>query len=183
MKLFIKPIAVSALLSMLLLSAEAFAALEAGAEAPDFSAAASLGGEAFQFNLAESLENGPVVVYFYPKAFTSGCTVEAHMFAEATDEFAEYNTSVIGVSTDDIDTLHEFSVSECSSKFPVASDEEGSVVNAYDAAMANGMAARISYVVVPGGEIIHVLEARAPEGHIHESMEAVKNWAASQQNL
>ena len=175
MKLFSKHIALSALL----VSTGAFAALDAGTEAPDFTAAASLGGEGFQFSLSESLKNGPVVVYFYPKAFTSGCTIEARMFAEASDEFAEYNTSIIGVSTDDIETLHDFSVSECSSKFPVASDEAGDVVNAYDAAMANGMAARISYVIVPGGEIIHVLEARAPEGHIHESMEAVKNWSAS----
>lgn len=175
MKPFVKYIALSALLA----AAGAYAALDTGAEAPDFSANASLGGEAFEFSLAESLENGPVVVYFYPKAFTQGCTVEARMFAEATDEFAQYNTSVIGVSTDDIETLHEFSVSECSSKFPVASDEAGNVVNAYDAAMDNGLAARISYVIVPGGEIIHVLEARAPEGHITESMEAVKAWSAS----
>ncbi|MEQ9210262.1 MAG: peroxiredoxin [Pseudomonadales bacterium] len=175
MKPFIKYIALSALLA----TTGAYAALDAGTEAPDFSALASLGGEGFEFNLAESLEQGPVVVYFYPKAFTSGCTIEARMFAEATDEFAQYDTSVIGVSTDDIETLHEFSVSECSSKFPVASDEDGNVVAAYDAAMANGMAARISYVIVPGGEIIHVLEDRAPEGHIHESMEAVKAWSAS----
>jgi peroxiredoxin (alkyl hydroperoxide reductase subunit C) len=167
-------------LTTLLAATGAQAALESGTEAPDFTALASLGGEGFEFNLAESLEKGPVVVYFYPKAFTRGCTIEAHMFAEATDEFAQYNTSVIGVSTDDIETLHEFSVSECSSKFPVASDEDGDVVAAYDAAMGNGLAARISYVIVPGGEIIHVLEDRAPEGHIHESMEAVKNWTASQ---
>lgn len=170
-------------LSALLVATGAHAALESGTEAPDFSALASLGGEGFEFSLAESLEKGPVVVYFYPKAFTQGCTVEAHMFAEATEEFAQYNTSVIGVSTDDIETLHEFSVSECSSKFPVASDEDGDVVAAYDAAMGNGLAARISYVIVPGGEIIHVLEARAPEGHIHESMEAVKNWTATRDNL
>jgi len=175
MKLFVKYIALSALLT----TSGAYAALDAGTEAPDFSALASLGGEGFEFNLAESLEKGPVVVYFYPKAFTRGCTIEARMFAEATDEFAQYNTSVIGVSTDDIATLHEFSVSECSNKFPVASDEEGNVVNAYDAAMANGLAARISYVVVPGGEIIHVLEESAPEGHITESMEAVKTWSAN----
>ncbi|MEQ9021397.1 MAG: redoxin domain-containing protein, partial [Pseudomonadales bacterium] len=90
MKPFIKYIALSALLA----TTGAYAALDAGTEAPDFSALASLGGEGFEFNLAESLEQGPVVVYFYPKAFTSGCTIEARMFAEATDEFAQYDTSV-----------------------------------------------------------------------------------------
>ena len=103
------------------------------------------------------------------------------MFAEASDEFAEYNASVIGVSTDDIDTLNKFSVEECRNKFAVAADPEGTVVENYDAGltMMPGLAGRISFVVVPGGEIIHVLDEMRPEGHIEESLAAVKAWAST----
>ena len=106
----------------LLAGPAAQAALNVGAPAPDFSAQASLGGNVFTFKLAEALKKGPVVLYFYPAAFTAGCTIEAHDFAEATDEYKSLGATVIGVSADDIDTLNKFSVSECRSKFAVAAD-------------------------------------------------------------
>lgn len=100
----------------------AFAELSVGAPAPDFSTPASLGGEVFTFQLNEALKQGPVVLYFYPAAFTQGCTIEARNFAEATDDYKALGATVIGVSADDIETLKKFSVSECRSKFAVAAD-------------------------------------------------------------
>src|ERR1041384_7870987 len=103
-----------------LVAAPAFAALPDGTKAPDFSTEASLAGKSFKFSLADALKKGPVVLYFYPAAFTPGCTVEAHEFADAIEKYSALGASVIGVSSDDITTLHKFSVSECRSKFPVA---------------------------------------------------------------
>src|SRR6266403_4972057 len=96
--------------------------LEIGDVAPDFTAQAALAGSVYRFSLAESLKKGPVVLYFFPAAFSEGCSVEAHEFAEATAQFAALGASVIGVSGDDIDTLSKFSVQACPSKYTVASD-------------------------------------------------------------
>ena len=163
----------------LLFSVNSLAALEVGDTAPDFSTQAALAGEAFEFSLEQARSQGPVVVYFYPKAFTSGCTVQAHLFAEASDEFAQYNTTIIGVSSDELDTLQEFSVKECGNKFAVAADPDSEVIKAYDVGMMllPGMASRISFVVAPNGEIIHVHDARSPAGHIETSLAAVKSWS------
>ncbi len=102
----------------------AYAALPLGATAPDFSAQASLGGKVFDFSLKDALAKGPVVLYFYPAAFTKGCTLEAHDFAAHIDDYKKLGATVIGVSVDPIATLQKFSVSECRSKFPVASDAD-----------------------------------------------------------
>src|ERR1700730_3595197 len=110
----------------------AMAALQPGAKAPDFTTQASLAGKAFQFSLADALKKGPVVLYFYPAAFTPGCTVEAHNFAEATADFQALGATVIGVSYDNIDTLNKFSVSECRNKFAAASDADLKIAKAYD---------------------------------------------------
>ena len=107
-----------------LVAAPAFAALPDGTKAPDFSTEASLAGKSFKFSLADALKKGPVVLYFYPAAFTPGCTAEAHEFAEATAKFKELGATVIGVSHDPIDKLNKFSVSECRNKFAVASDAD-----------------------------------------------------------
>jgi len=161
---------------LILTSARSFAALELGVDAPDFNTAASLAGEPFQFELSEALKKGPVVLYFYPAAFTPGCTIEAHTFAEATDEFETYNASIIGVSTDDLETLHRFSVSECRDKFAVAADSDGSIVKAYDASLSRRpeLAGRISYVISPEGEIVHVQTSSPPKVHVSETLAAVK---------
>src|ERR1700761_3948462 len=125
------------------------AALKVGDKAPDFTAAATLGGKEFSFHLADALKKGPVVVYFYPAAFTEGCTIEAHDFAEAMPQYQALGASVIGVSHDPIATLDKFSVSECQSKFPVAADADGKIMKSYDAAMGflTPYADRVSYVV------------------------------------
>jgi thioredoxin-dependent peroxiredoxin len=113
-----------------LLALPAGAALKPGARAPDFTTEATLAGHPFTFSLAEALKSGPVVLYFYPAAFTHGCTIEAHEFAEATERFKALGATVIGISHD---TLNRFSVSECRSKFAVASDADRKISKAYDA--------------------------------------------------
>jgi peroxiredoxin len=115
--------------------APAAAELKPGDPAPDFETSATIGGQPFRFVLADALKKGPVVLYFYPKAFTQGCTIEARNFAEAHDEYAALGATVIGVSGDDIETLNRFSVSECRSRFAVASDPKGRIMKSYDASM------------------------------------------------
>jgi peroxiredoxin len=163
-------------LLMSTLTPPAFAALEVGDPAPDFTTQASLGGKEFTFRLSEALKSGPVVVYFYPAAFTQGCTVEAHNFAEAMPKYQALGASVIGVSTDDIATLNKFSVSECRGKFPVASDADHAIMKAYDAVLLwkTNYANRISYVVSPEGRIAYRYSAMNPDKHVENTLAAVK---------
>jgi peroxiredoxin len=162
----------------LVLALPAIAALPDGAKAPDFSTEASLGGNTFKFTLAEALKKGPVVLYFYPAAFTKGCTVEAHEFAEATDKFQALGATVIGVSHDPIDKLQKFSVSECRSKFAVAADTDGSIMKAYDSVLLGhtSYANRTSYVIAPTGVILYSYSAMDPEKHVENTMAAVQKW-------
>jgi peroxiredoxin len=156
----------------------AHAALAVGAPAPDFSTKASLGGKEFDFSLAEALKKGPVVLYFYPAAFTKGCTIEAHEFADATDKFAALGATVIGVSHDDIATLDKFSVSECRGKFAVAADPNGTVIKEYDTVMAKNpaYADRTSYVIAPDHAVIFSLTSGDPYKHVAQTMDAVTKW-------
>jgi peroxiredoxin len=152
------------------------AALPTGAAAPDFTTQASLAGKAFPFHLADALKKGPVVLYFYPAAFTSGCTIEAHDFAEATDQFKALGATVIGVSADDIDKLNRFSVSECRSKFAVASADT-KLISAYKVKLpVLSRSNRTSYVIAPDGKILFVYSALDPAGHVEKTMAAVKAW-------
>ncbi|WP_087687833.1 peroxiredoxin [Pandoraea sp. PE-S2R-1] len=159
----------------------AHAALKTGATAPDFTAQASLGGNVFSFSLADALKKGPVVLYFYPAAFTTGCTIEAHDFAEATDTFKSMGATVIGVSHDNIDTLNKFSVSECRSKFAVAADTDQHIMRAYDAVLAlkPDLANRISYVIAPDGKVIYSYVSLDPDKHVANTLEAVRKWRAA----
>jgi thioredoxin-dependent peroxiredoxin len=159
----------------------AYAALKEGARAPDFTTQATLAGKPFSFSLAAALKQGPVVLYFYPAAFTPGCTVEAHEFAEATDKFKALGATVIGVSHDPIDTLNKFSVSECRNKFAVASDADQSITKAYDAVLAAKpeYANRTSYVIAPDGTIVYEYTALNPDKHVQNTIAAVQKWQAS----
>jgi peroxiredoxin Q/BCP len=161
-----------------LIAVPTFAALPDGTKAPLFSTDASLAGKSFKFSLADALKKGPVVLYFYPAAFTKGCTVEAHEFAEATDKFTALGATVIGVSHDPIDTLNKFSVSECRNKFAVASDADGSVMKEYDAVLPikPDYANRTSYVIAPTGQIIYSYTDLKPDAHVENTMAAVKKW-------
>ena len=141
----------------------------------------SIGGKEFTFKLAEALKKGPVVLYFYPAAFTPGCTIEAHNFADATDDFAKLGATVIGISHDDIATLDKFSTSECRSKFAVAADGDQSITKAYDAVLAKKpeYADRTSYVIAPDGQILMSYTDLKPDQHVALTMKAVQDWKAS----
>jgi thioredoxin-dependent peroxiredoxin len=170
-----------ATLLMSLAAGAAFAALKEGDRAPDFTTQASLAGKSFTFSLADALRRGPVVLYFYPAAFTPGCTTEAHDFAEATARFAALGATVIGVSHDDVDTLNRFSVSACRNKFAVASDADQHIMKAYDAVLLLDprLASRTSYVISPEGTILYAYTALNPDQHVENTMAAVKRWAAA----
>jgi len=159
-----------------LVTAPAFASLKMGDSAPEFTLQASLGGKVFDFDLAQALKSGPVVLYFYPAAFTKGCTIEAHDFADAMDQYKSLGATVIGVSHDNIDTLNKFSVSECRSKFPVAADTDLKVAANYDAILkANPKYAdRTSYVIAQDGKIVYAYESLDPDKHVANTLAALK---------
>ncbi len=160
----------------------AWSQLSPGQSAPVFQTRAALAGEVFDFDLQGALDQGPVVVYFYPKAFTSGCTIEAQLFAEAIDDFAKQKTTVVGVSGDDIETLKKFSTGPCGGKFAVAADEDRSIMEAYDAELKiwPGAADRVSYAIAPDGNIIEVYESLSPAEHVTRTLAAVTDWQAAQ---
>ena len=164
-----------------LVAPAAHAALAVGAAAPDLTADAAVGGKTFSFKLAEALKNGPVVLYFYPKSFTQGCTVEAHSFAEATPHFKELGASVIGISNDTIQTQQKFSTEECRNAFPVAADAGGKVMRAYDTVLAGHpeLADRISYLIAPDGHVASVYATMSPDGHVNAMMKALEALQAA----
>jgi thioredoxin-dependent peroxiredoxin len=167
-----------ALTVLLLATPAAFAALPDGTQAPLFTAEASLGGNTYTFSLADALKKGPVVLYFYPAAFTPGCTTEAHDFAQAMSRFKALGATVIGVSHDPIAKLQRFSVSECRKKFPVASDADGQIMKEYDAVLAKhpAYANRTSYVIAPDGRILYSYTNLNPSDHVANTMAVVRRW-------
>ena len=162
--------------------APAWAALQAGDAAPDFTTDAALAGAVSKFSLAQALKKGPVVLYFYPKAFTQGCTVEAHNFAEATPEFNALGASVVGISNDNIETLKKFSVEACRNKFAVAADSGQQITKKYDAVLAQRpeFSDRISYVITPDGKVLYVYASLDPDKHVANTLQAVKEWKSAQ---
>ncbi|MGZ8363887.1 MAG: peroxiredoxin [Caulobacteraceae bacterium] len=157
----------------------AAAALQPGATAPEFTAVGSMAGKAFTFDLAETLKKGPVVLYFFPKAFTGGCDAQAHMFSEAVGDYAALHATVIGVSRDGIEALNQFSVQKCSGKFAVLSDQDGRITKAYDAVLKAKpeYAGRTSYVIAPTGKVIYEYTDLNPEKHVDNTLAALKAWA------
>lgn len=172
----------AALVLGLLLALPAQAILQPGDRAPGFTTPAALAGNTFTFTLADALKKGPVVLYFYPKAFTQGCTIEAHLFAEATERFQALGATVIGVSGDDIDTLKRFSVSECGGKFAVAADGDRAIMKAYDSVLIPGSsyAKRVSYVIAPDGTVVYAYSDLAPDKHVENTLSALKAWRTQQ---
>lgn len=160
-------------------STTSYAALDVGDAAPNFTASAALGGKVFRFNLADSLAKGPVVLYFFPAAFSVGCSIEAHEFAESIPKFEALGATVIGVSSDDIATLGKFSVQACQGKFPVASDDTQAVMKSYDAVMAikPDYANRISYVIAPNGRVLYNYQSLNPSRHVEKTLAALKDWS------
>jgi peroxiredoxin len=164
----------AALAASLTLAAPAFAALKVGDTAPSFSIPVATDGVVSTFSLKTALQNGPVVVYFYPKAFTGGCSLEAHQFSEAIPKFEAKHVTVIGVSTDEIGTLQKFSKEVCQGKFPVGADTKAVVTKAYDAQMGTmNMSNRISYVVGTDGKIAFVHDSGDAATHVSTLLQAV----------
>ena len=153
----------------------AVAALKVGDKAPDFTTVGAVGGKDFKIHLAEMLKHGPVVLYFFPKAFTSGCTAEAHAFSESVGEFKKAGAQVIGMSGDDLPTLHQFSEKECRSAFPVATATPV-LQKEYDVAWAAhpGITTRTSYVIGRDGKIVMVHDDLDFSQHVAKTLAAVR---------
>ena len=169
-----------AALVALVIAPPAWAALDIGETAPDFTTSAALAGKPFKFSLAETLAKGPVVLYFFPAAFSVGCTAEAHEFAEATAKFEALGATVVGISTDDIETQIKFSAQACQGKFAVASDSAKTVIKSYDAAMMilPDYANRISYVIAPDSSIVYNYQSLNPSKHVEKTLAALKDWSS-----
>ena len=152
---------------LLALAGPATAALPVGARAPDFWTEGSVGGRPFRLHLAEQLREGALVLYFYPRAFTEGCTLEARAFSEAMDEFRALGVNVVGVSADDAATLRRFSVEACRSAFPVAT-ATSAMIDAYDVRLRAGspMSNRTSFLIGRDGRILAVHSAGDWQGHV-----------------
>ena len=173
-----------ALCGVLAAASPALAALKVGDKAPDFTATAALAGNDYTFSLAKALKKGPVVLYFFPAAFTSGCTAEAHEFAEATPEFEKLGATVIGVTAGNVDKIKAFSKEECRDKFAVAAAPDG-LVKSYDVGfkavgvpMPGGLSNRTSYVIAPNGKILMAYTDGNFAGHVTQSLDAVKAYKA-----
>lgn len=160
------------------LAGPAQAELKRGDAAPAFTAPAYLAGEAFTYELADALAEGPVVVYFFPAANTPGCNVEAALFSQSIDKFKAHGVSVIGVTAGNVDQLAEFSsnTETCAGKFPVAADSGAEIATDYDAVLDRrpGWADRTSYVVAPDGTIAAVYSDANPNRHVREMLAAVE---------
>ena len=171
-------IAALSLVATTMLASPAFAALKEGTQAPNFSAPAYLAGQPFTFKLADALKKGPVVVYFFPAAHTSGCNIEAHLFSQAMDKFNALHATVIGVTAGHTAELADFSkeTEHCGGKFPVAADEGAKIAKEYDARLLlkPDWSDRTSYVIAPSGKITHVYSSLSPTKHVQETLDAVK---------
>ncbi|WP_265942674.1 peroxiredoxin [Dechloromonas sp. A34] len=172
------------------------AALNDGDVAPDFTAQAALAGKAFSFSLKETLKKGPVVVYFYPSAYTHGCNIQAHTFAEQHDQFVAAGATVVGVSLDSLARLKEFSADPdyCAGKLVVASDADGRIARAYalkvSAAVAgakdtrgieidHGFAERTTFVVRPDGKIAATIGGVSPAANVEQALQKVRQLGAA----
>lgn len=172
----------------------ALADLKAGDTAPDFTAHGALAGKDFSFKLADALKKGPVVVYFYPSAYTKGCDIEAHTFAQEKDKFDAAGVTIIGVSADSLERLNQFSADPayCAGKFPVLSDADGKIAASYNLTVSaaregakdvrgqdigHGFIDRVTYVIGKNGKIIATLSSKtdglSPDAHVDKSLAIV----------
>lgn len=199
-KTFAGALVAGGLLAMLA-AGPGFAALKTGAKAPDFTAEASLAGNDFTFSLQQALAKGPVVVYFFPAAYTGGCDLEAHTFATDKDKFDKAGATIIGVSADSIARLNKFSSDPnfCAGKFPVASDPDGKIAAKYGLEMmppqkgvvdvtgkpvTHGFLPRTTFVIDHAGKVVARLSSKddhlSPDQHVKRSLEIVQGLPAGQ---
>ena len=169
------------------LATPALADLAPGTKAPDFKAPAYLTGKPFTFDLAEARKKGPVVLYFFPSAYTKGCNLEAHLFSQAADDFKAQGATLIGVTAGKVDQLAVFSAdtATCGGKFAVAADPGASIAKQYDAPLkVAGMkapadlSARTSYVIAPDGKVVFAYDNLSADDHVNQTMAALKSWRA-----
>ncbi len=168
----------------------AAAPLKKGDRAPDFDAQASLAGKSFTYSLKDALKKGPVVVYFYPSAFTGGCNIQAHTFAENYDKFVAAGATIVGVSLDSIERLNDFSADPkyCAGKITVASDTNGKIAQNYGltvhaapdgakdtrgAELDHGLAERTTFIVARNGKIAAIVGGLAPDANVKKALESV----------
>jgi peroxiredoxin len=158
----------------------AMAALAPGAKAPDFNTQGALAGKPFDISLSSLLKKGPVVLYFFPAAFTPGCTAEAHEFAEQTAAFKKAGATVLGIAGDKIEDLKRFSTEECRNKFAVAVGTPA-IIKAYDVVLPQlaTRSNRTSYVIAPNGQIIYSYANMDYRNHVANTLKAVQDWKAS----
>jgi peroxiredoxin Q/BCP len=166
-------------------AAPAWAALPDGAQAPAFTTQGALAGKTRTFSLSDALKKGPVVLYFFPAAFTQGCTLEAHDFAEATDTFKQYGATVVGITAGNIDRVAEFSSVECRDKFMVAADPGAKIAADYDAKNQGNptISNRTSYLIGKGGKIVSSYTSNNPDLHVKTMLDAVKSLGAAKAAL
>ncbi|PQO89865.1 peroxiredoxin [Massilia phosphatilytica] len=174
----------------------AAAALKEGDSAPDFKTQASQAGKAFGYSLKDALKKGPVVVYFYPSAYTGGCNAQAHAFAVNQEKFAAVGASIVGVSLDSIARLNDFSADPeyCAGKIAVASDADGRIAKSYDLVVKDaapgrkdtrgididhGFAERTTFIVTPNGKVAAVVGGLAPGANVEQALQAVQKLAAA----
>jgi peroxiredoxin len=188
-----KKIIAAAVLAAMIAS-PAYAALSAGAKAPDFVTQGSLGGKEFTFKLTDALKKGPVVIYFFPAAYTAGCTIETKAFADAADQFTAAGATLIGLTggakladgtmasaADNKARLAEFAAEHCRDKFPIAAVTPDTI-KAFDVSLPAraDWSARTSYVIAPDGKVLLAHSDMKPDEHITKTLEAVKAWKAAQ---
>jgi peroxiredoxin Q/BCP len=173
-------------------SSIAFAALQKGDSAPDFTAQASMNGKAFSYKLSDALKEGTVVVYFYPSAYTQGCNIQAHEFAQNVEKFKAADATIIGVSLDSIQRLNDFSADPayCAGKIAVASDADGSIAKSYElmvrdapaqpvqdtrgVAIDHGFAERTTFIVTSDGKVAETIGGVSPVENVAKALEAVQ---------
>jgi thioredoxin-dependent peroxiredoxin len=185
-------------LLMSVMALPAIAGLQEGASAPEFTAQASLAGKTFTFSLKKALSKGPVVVYFYPSAYTGGCDLEAHTFAQESEKFRAAGATIIGVSLDSIQRLNDFSADPkyCAGKFPTASDKGGAISKSYaidvhqgpaglkdvrGVEIGHGFADRTTFVIARDGKIVSVISKVTPPEHVAKALEVVQHLQAKTQ--
>lgn len=165
-----------------LLATPALAALKSGEKAPAFTAQGYMAGNPVTLSLAESLKKGPVVLYFFPAAHTSGCNLEAHLFSEAIDDFKAQKATVIGVTAGNLNQLADFSkeTEHCAGKFAVAADPGAKIAKSYDSVLTvkPDWSDRTSYVIAPNGTVLHAYSKMDPTQHVAETLAAVKAFNA-----
>ena len=163
------------------LSVPAIAALPKGATAPAFTAQGALGGKQLSFSLATALQKGPVVLYFFPAAFTAGCTLEAHKFAEATEAFNRLGATVVGVTAGNVERVADFSKQECRDKFAVLADPGARIATQYQTLLKRRgapLSDRTSYVIARNGTIAMSYTDGNPEHHVENALAAVRTLGA-----